>query len=455
MSIKGKKYFVKVVWLFVLLCPFTNLISQEDKVVDQIVAVIGDEIVLHSDIEQQYYQFKAQGHKGKSGELKCQIFEEYLIQKLLVNQAHIDSMYVEPDQVNMQLDQRLDYFIERIGSKAKLEEYFNKSILEIKEEFRDMIRDQLLTQKMQNQITGDISATPSEVRSYFKNLPEDSVPYIESKIELSQIVLYPELEEGAEKKVKEKLQKLRERVKNGESFSTLAVLYSDGPSSKKGGGIGFKGRGELAREYADAAFKLQKGGLSKVVKTDFGYHIIQLIDRKDNKVNTRHILMRPDYSSQSIRYVKKKLDSISQLIRTTDTLSFTDAAKIFSEDKDTRANGGILYNDMSGSTKFRMDEFSAVDFYVLKNLKVGEISEPYESIDKNGKKIFKVVQILSRSEPHKANLDDDYDYIKKLTEAQKKQKVLDEWVRNKLEKTYVQISDLYKQCDLRFKGWYK
>jgi peptidyl-prolyl cis-trans isomerase SurA len=436
---------------------FSCMISsaqQNEQVLDQIVAVIGDNVVLQSDIEEQYNQLRQQSG-GRVNYKRCEIFEQYLVQKLMMDQAEIDSVTVTEDQVEMQMDQRLDYFAQLIGGRKSLEEYFNKSIAEIKEDFREMIREQLITQKMQEELTGNVNVTPSEIKKYYAGLPEDSIPYINSKIEVSQIVVYPRYDEASVEKVKVRLLEIRQRVIDGSSFKTQAVLYSQGPSATNGGELGFMGRGELAKAYADAAYKLKEGSISNVVETEFGFHIIQLVERRDNKLNTRHILMRPTYSTDSINNAREKLDSIVQMIRTTDTLSFALAARLYSEDEDTRNNGGLLYDPSSGQSDIEMDDLDATDLRMVKKLKTGQISDVYQSYDKNGRLVFKVIRLNDQTEPHLANLKKDYDFIKKLAEVQKKQKVLDKWVEEKLTTTYININGKWKECEFNYKGWLK
>jgi len=420
---------------------------------DQIIAVVGDEVIMHSEVEQQFLQYKSQGITGVDSKLKCQIFEDYLVQKLMVDQAERDSITVSPAQVEMQLDQRLNYFIDRIGSREQLENYFNKSIPQIKDDFRSMIREQLLMQKVQSEITSTASVTPSEIRRFFDNMHEDSIPYVESEIQYRELVVYPNYSEEAIEKVKKRLSELRERVLDDEKFKTLAVLYSQGPSSSKGGEIGFSGKGDLSDNYADAAFKLQEGAVSNVVETEFGFHIIQLIERRENKVNTRHILLKPELSADSVQKTIERLEEIKMDILNTDTLSFNDAAKYYSQNKDTRKNGGLVFDKATGNSRFTMEDLPSEDYYRIKDMEVGEISDPYKAQDKKGKPLYKIILLESRSAPHKANLNDDYDLITQMAKARKKQKLLDEWVRQQLNSIYVNISKGYQSCDFNYQGW--
>ncbi len=438
-------------FLLVLFFLQNSELSCQEKIVDQIIAVVGDKKVLYSDIEKQYYQMLAQGYKDK-GDLRCQLFEEFLSQKLLINQAELDSVEVTDVEVDLQLDQRMKYFINQLGSEEKLIAYFNKSVLEIKEDLREAIRDQILTERIRVDIVGGITATPSEVRNFYKKLPPDSIPYVDAEVEISQIVIYPSTSEEAVFEVREKLLDLRQRIINGESFATLAVLYSEGPSATKGGDIGWANKSELDPEYAKTAFSLKKGAVSKIVKSSFGYHIIQLIERTEDRVQTRHILMKPKIEIEAKEKAISKLDSIVTLIRL-DSIKFDKAAMYFSQDEDTRMNGGQLVNDMTGNAKFALDDFETRDYLEIKKLDLGEISDPYESTDKHGNIVFKVVLLKSRTNPHVANLKEDYSLLKQMTMINKQSDIIDSWIKDKIETTYIKIDNTYKYCDFRVKEW--
>lgn len=428
-------------------------LAGQEKIIDQVVAVVGDNRILVSDIEKEYYQLLARGYKA-SDDLRCHLFEEMLAQKLFLNQAVLDSVEVTDVEVDMQLNQRLKFFINQIGSEEKLVEYFSKSILEIKEDMRDAIREQILTERIKADIIGDITATPSEVRSFYRNLPRDSIPYVESEVEISQIVIYPSTSEEAVYEVREKLLSLRQRIVDGEKFATLAVLYSEDGSAPRGGEIGWANKTDLDPEYAKAAFSLKKGAVSKIIKSSFGYHIIQLIDRMEDRVNTRHILIKPNISIEAKEDAKARLDSIVRLIRL-DSLTFEQAAMYFSHDKDTRMNGGQVINENTGNTKFELDHFLTRDYLVIKNLDLGEISKAYESVDKHGVTIFKVVLLKSRTNPHVANLKEDYNMLKQMTIVSKQSEIIDNWIKDKIETTYIRLENNYLNCDFRITGWQK
>lgn len=438
--------------LVLILSQNINVFAQE-MIIDQVVGIVGDNMILLSDIEKQYQQMRAQGYTSK-GDAKCEIFEDFLSQKLLVAQAKIDSVQVSSGEVELQLNNRMDFFIEQIGSEEELEAYFNKTIIEIKEDLRDAIKEQMVTQKMQGEIIGEVKVTPSDVKEYFNSLPKDSVPIINSQLEIKEIVLHPDYSDEAIFSVKERLLDLRKRILDGESFATLAVLYSEDGSATRGGEIGFMGKGELDPEYAKTAFGLKKGGISTIVESEFGYHIIQLIDRKDDKVNTRHILIKPRISPVAITNAKSKLDSLSLVIKK-DSISFERAALIYSQDKKSRMSGGVRINQKNLTTRFAPDDFAPAEYYVLRDLAEGEISKPYESIDETGKKVYKIVKLVKRYEPHVANLKSDYDFLKESAIQSIKEKKLQNWLNEKIESTYVRIDDGFKKCEYQNKGWLK
>jgi len=418
-----------------------------------VVAVVGDEKILQSDIENLYLQYRAEGVRS-SGNLKCQILEEHLTQSLLLNQAKIDSIVVSESQVELQLDARLDYFINQVGSQERLEQYFNKTILEIKEDFRDLIRDQLITQEMQANIAGGVTITPSEVRQFFNKLSEDSIPYIDSKIEINQIVFYPPVDEEAILEVRQRLLDLRKRINEGENFATLAVLYSQGPSAPRGGEIGFMGRGELDPEYAKAAFSLKKNQVSNIVESSFGYHIIQLIDRRDDRINTRHILLKPRISPDAIDKTILKLDSLANQIRN-DSIAFEQAAMYFSQDKKTNVNGGLVVNPYDNSTMFKLDELQPNEYEIIRNMNVGEISEPFESVDENGKQVYKIVKLKRSTRPHRANLKEDYILLQQMALAEKREEIFKEWIDEKIATTYIHIDRSLHGCNFNNTMWSK
>ncbi|MFC2115520.1 peptidylprolyl isomerase [Bacteroidota bacterium] len=420
-------------------------------VVDRIAAVVGEFKVLQSDIEAQYLQNKAQ--RIPMGEdPKCEILEDFLSQKLLVNQAKIDSVEVSESSVEMELDGRLQYFIGMIGSQEALEEYFGKSILQIKADMRESVRENIITRQMQGTISADVKVTPSEIRAYYNNLSRDSIPFIDSKIEISQILLYPSVKEEAIFEMKQDLLDLRRRIMEGEKFTTLAVLYSEGPSAPTGGEIGFLGKGELDPAYAKAAFSLKKGGVSTIVESSFGFHIIQLIERREDRVNTRHILMKPKIEPESIVATRRKLDSIANLIRI-DSMNFELAARIYSQDKNTAVNGGIMVNPVNNTTEFELDELQPAEFVTLRDLKVGEITGAFKAEDENGKEVYKIILLQNRTKPHRANMKEDYMVLHQMALEKKKQDAYLLWLDEKIESTFVRIDNSFARCEFKKPGW--
>ncbi|HEY9125024.1 MAG TPA: peptidylprolyl isomerase, partial [Bacteroidales bacterium] len=433
-----------------LLFSFSLLYSQDEKLADKIVAVIGKSIVLQSDIEQQMLQYKAQRQNIE----RCEVFENFLMQKMLVNQARIDSIEISEVNVEMSLNNRMDYFLQQAGSQEKLEEYFNMPLNQIKDEMRESIREQMLTQKMQSEITKNIRITPSEVKEFYKSLPPDSIPMIDQQIEYKQILLYPSFAKQSIYETREKLLDIRKRILAGEKFSTLAVLYSEDPGSVTNGGeIGFMSRSELDPAYATAAFNLKPGAVSGIVESQFGFHIIQLIAREGDRVNTRHILIKPKITAKELQLAFNRLDSIARAIKA-DSITFEKAALIYSEDKTTRFASGQVVNPYTNSTLFELDQLPKEDFYILSKLNVGDISQPFQSKDENRKDAYKIVKLTGKKDPHRANLDDDYLLIQDLALESKKKKYVDEWIENKLSTTYFRIDPTF-DCNFKINAWRK
>jgi len=446
----------KKTFLFIISLLFSSisLMAQDTLMLDQIVATVGNNPIFYSDIQNQYLQMQARGTQFQ-GDPQCQIFEDLLIQKLLLNQSQVDSIDVGDKEVDNELSQRLDYFIKQIGSIEKLEEYFKKKMPEIKEDFRDIIRDQMLTQKMQSKITADIKMTPNEVHNYFKTLPTDSLPIIDAEYELAQIVAYPVFKEEEKAALKRKLEEMRERILKGGNFAAMARLYSEDPgSATKGGELGLMARSELVPEFAIAAFNLQPGEISEVVETDFGYHIIQLIEKRGERANMRHILLIPKVSFDAKSKAKAKLDSIANLIRK-NTVKFDEAALKYSEDDNTKKNGGLMINPQTGSGKFAGSQIDAGTNYVIKNMNIGEVSNPFETVDDKGKQIYKVVMLKGKTKPHTANMKDDYQKIHDMAMGYKRMTVMNNWIIEKQKSSYIRIDNSFKNCQFNFKGWNK
>lgn len=421
-------------------------LAQNSRLIDQVAAVVGDKTVLQSDLESQIMQMRAQGMR--SSNLRCDLLNELISQKLLLIQAETDSVEVSANQIEEQLDMRLRYFIRQIGSREKLEQYYNKSIPEIREDFRDLLSEQLRTQKMRQQLIQDVKVSPSEVQEYYKNMPEDSIPMVNQKVQIAQIVKYPSESSEAEREARQRLLELRKRILDGEKFSTLAVLYSeDRGTSGKGGELGYRTSEELDPAFADAAFSLQEGEVSGIVESSYGYHLIKLIDRRDDEVNVRHILIKPNIGPEQRQKVMTRLDSIATEIRK-GNISFEQAAIEFSDDKQYKRNGGVLVNPQNASNEFELDQLPQADYNAIKDLNEGEVSDPYQSQDEKGKMIFKITRLQEKTEAHKANLKNDFSTIQQMALQKKQQETLQKWIKNKKANTYIHIDDSFRNCEI-------
>lgn len=451
MKILHTKILKHITLLILFLISSTSMISQV-KVVDQIVAVVGKNIILQSEIEAQFMQYRLQyGFQGSETTIKCQILEDLLLQKLLLNQAQVDSVEVTDMEVEQTMDRRLRYFVGQFGSEEKLEEFYNKSIIEIKEEMRDLVRDQLMVDRIQQDITADISITPSEVKEYYKTMPQDSIPRINSEVEIGQIVKTPPVSVEVKSAIRDEIENYRDRILGGESFKTLAILYSEDPgSAKKGGELGLTKRGELYPEFEAVAFKLKKGEVSDIVETKAGFHIIELIERKGDYINVRHILLRIQPSPLDLVKAKNYLDSIADIIDT-DSISFAEAARKYSDDP-TKINGGMVVNPMTGTTKFETDQLDPQLFFVIDKMEIGEISKPVLFETEEGRQAYRLLYLKSRTDPHVANLKDDYNAIMDWALSKKKNEAVDSWVNEKIKNTYVKINDEYLKCNF-YNNW--
>ncbi len=451
---------MKILRFFVIFFSMTTVLiapmhawSQNDSIVDGLVAVVGGNVILKSDIENQYIQIRSQGNiTGTAPKLKCQIFENLLLQKLLLHQAQVDSINVTDAQVELEMDRRMRYFISQAGTPERLEEHFGKSLLEIKNELREVIHETMLTEQEQQKITKDISITPAEVKTYYRKLSKDSIPLINSEIEIGMIVKQPEIGDVEKQAVKEKLKGFKDRFAKGDDFSTLAVLYSEDPgSSKQGGELGMFKRGEMRPEFEAAAFKLKPGEVSEIVETEDGFHLIQMIERRGEYINVRHILLQPKVSPVNLNRAKVSLDSVASMIEKK-KMTFDQAVVMFSDDPG-KNSGGLMINQVSGNSKFESSQVDAKIFFVIDKLKPGEVSAPVMTTDR-GKQDYRIYYLKSRSNPHKANLDEDYARIQELALEKKKTAMVDDWIAKKLKSTYISILSDYRNCTFERK-WIK
>jgi peptidyl-prolyl cis-trans isomerase SurA len=418
----------------------------EGVVIDQVVAVVGGHVVLQSDIEAQLLQFKMQEKTAMSDQdMKCELLESMVYQKLLFNQAELDSVEISEGQVESELDRRLRYYISMLGSKEKFEEFYQKSVMEFKEELREQVKELMMVESVQQTLTADVKITPTEIRAFFKDIPQDSLPLINSEVKLAQLVKLPPVNPEETERVKNKLQEFKFRVLGGENFATLAILYSEDPgSAKQGGELGMFGRGEMFPEFEAAAFALEKDQVSDVVKTDAGYHILQMIERRGEMANVRHILLRPKVSTLDLAKAKVELDSIAGLIDKGE-LTFQEAVLKFSDDPG-KNNNGLLINPMTNTSVFEVDQLDPRVFFVIDKLEVGDMSAPVQFVTSDGKDAYRILKLLERTEPHQVNLKQDYDKIQNWALEQKKQETLKKWVNEKVKSTYVKINDEFKYC---------
>lgn len=450
-----KKLIFTVLTLF-FASTFAAQPESRDKVIDEIIAVVAGDIILQSELEAKVLGYSQSGERVKSN-TKCLLFEEVLFNKLLIDQAKKDSIEIGEDQISQEIERRLDFYVQQIGSVEKLERFYGKSVVQIKEEFHDLIRNQMIVQRMQQELSQDIKITPREVREFYNSIPKDSLPYINAEVEAAHIVVKPKVSEEDKNKVIEKLRGFRERILDGEDFGTLAYLYSeDEGSANRNGELGYMRRGQLVPEFAEAAFALEAGQVSPIVESEFGFHIIQLVDRKGQKGNFRHILLKPSVSSDQLKLAKAKLDSIREELEKNPKLTFSEMAEKHSDDEQSKYNDGKMVNPQTGATRFEMDQLSDIDpglVYALDKLEPGKISEPVLYAKRDNSKSYRIVKLLEVVEPHRANLKDDYQRIRAVAKARKEKDKLDEWIKEKIESTYIRVHDDYRDCEFQH-SWF-
>ncbi|HHU47524.1 MAG TPA: peptidylprolyl isomerase [Bacteroidales bacterium] len=438
---------MKRLTLFIILTISTLIIFAQPISVDKIVTIVGKEIIMKSDIEKSYSDYASQYYVvDNEDEIKCNILEQKIIAKLMVHQALLDSVIITDQQVEDQLNARISYLLQQIGGDVRIiEEYYKKSIDQIKKDMRVLMREQMIIDEIERSLTENITITPTEIKNFFDKIPYDSLPTVEATYEFGHIVKIPPISEEEIAEIKERLLTFRERILRGEKFSMLARLYSDDPgSASKGGELGFFERGTLYPEFEAAAFKLKSGEISNVVQTKAGYHIIQMIERKGDRINVAHILLQPkpspDQQVASINY----LDSIRSLI-ITQKLDFSDAAFKYSDDMN-KNSGGWVVNPYSGSMKFEKNAMDESTFATINKLIPGEYSSPIPYVTVDGNIAYRIIYLKSKTAAHKANLTEDYDAIKSAALENKKRKIIDKWLKNKVKTTNIKIDETYKFC---------
>ena len=446
-----------VLCMMLLFC-LGQALSAQDNVVDEVVWVVGDEAILKSEVEEARLNALYQGRRF-DGDPYCVIPEEIAVQKLFLHQAELDSIEVEEAEVIRQVDFQTNQFITNIGSREKMEEYFNKTTSQIRETLRENVRDGLRVQKMQQELVGEVKGTPAEVRRYFQDLPPDSLPYVPTQVEVQIITRQPRVPIEEVEAVKARLREFTDRINKGEtSFSTLARMYSeDRATSTNGGEMPFMGRGQLDPAFANVAFNLQSPDkVSKIVESEYGFHIIQLLEKRGDRIRVRHILLKPHVPDSALVAGLARLDSIADDIRN-EKFSFEDAAMVLSDDKDTRNNHGLLPNPYNNTSRFEMQELPPEIAKVVDKMNVGEISKAFTMIPQNtGKEVCVIVKLKSRVNGHKATISEDYQRLKDIVLEKRRGELLDKWIREKQKTTYVRIKDSWKHnCDFKYPGWIK
>ena len=432
--------------------------SSAHNVVDEVIWVVGDEPILKSEVEAMRMQAAQEGTRW-NGDPDCVIPEQLAVQKLFLHQAAIDSVEVTEADVQGQVDNYVEYWIQQAGSREKLEEYKKQSISQIRNELHDIVHDQMTTQKMREKLVENIKVTPGEVRRYFKDMPQDSIPFVPTEVEVQIITQTPRIEQEEINRVKDELRSFTDRINKGEtSFSTLARLYSEDPGSARSGGeIDYAGRTTFDPAFANVAFNLtDPKKVSKIVESEFGFHIIQLIDKRGDKIKVRHILLKPRISDKAVSSSLARLDSIRTDI-TKGLFTFEEGATVISDDKDTRNNHGLMSNIMGSAltSKFRMQDLPPEVARVVDTMKVGEISAPFSMINDRGKTVCAIVKLKNRVDGHKATITEDFQVMKDLVLGNRREEKLHEWVADKIKTTYVRINDRYKDCKFEYQGWIK
>ena len=439
----------------VLLGLLFSLSVMAQGVIDEVIWVVGDEAILRSEVEEERLRAQYEGQQIP-GDPYCVIPEQLAVQKLFLHQAIIDSVEANESSVSHQVDMRLNYYINQIGSKEKMEEYFRKPSSEIREEMMTTVRNQMIIQQMQSKLTADIKPTPAEIRRYYNSLPLDSIPMMPAQVEVQILSFEPPVPVEETERIKQRLREFTERVQSGSAdFSMLARLYSeDTESAKRGGELGFVGRGQLVTEFADVAFNLNDPKrVSRIVQTEYGFHIIQLIEKKGERINCRHILLRPRISATDKIQAIQRLDSIRHQIMA-DSLQFEQAVIRFSQDKNTVMNGGLMINPNTGSSRFEYQDLAPEIAKQIYNLNEGDVSQPFVMMDQTkNREVCAIVRVKKKTDVHRANLSDDFQAIKSMLEQKLSSDFLHNWILKKQKTTFIQISPEWQNCEFEYPGW--
>ncbi len=447
----------KILTLAALMFTAVTSVAQTN-IVEQVAWVVGDQPIWKSEIEAQYNNMQNENINIK-GDPYCVIPEQLAIEKLYLHQADVDTIEAPNGQVVNEVEQRINFYINQFGSKEKMEEYFRKTMPEIREFLTEIVRNGYRVRNVQQNLTKNIKVTPSDVRKYYDALPPDSIPFVPMQVEAEIMTLYPVIPRQEVEDVKARLRDFSESVAKGEKeFSTLAILYSeDKASAVRGGEIGFMGRGQLDPEYAAVAFNLNDSKrVSKIVESEYGFHIIQLIEKRGDRINTRHILLRPRVSDASLQEALNRLDTVRADVVDRKKITFEEVIPLVSQDKDTRNNRGLMVNPQTGTSRFEMSELPQEVAKAVNDMQVGDISKPFVMMDpKHNREVVAMVKLVNRIDGHKANMADDYQTVKNMYENARRAELLEQWLEKKIADTYVRIEDGWRNCDFQHKGWIK
>lgn len=428
----------------------------KQNVVDEVAWVVGDEAIFRSDIEEMYSQMRSEGTRIE-GDPYCVIPEQMAVEKLFLHQAKIDTIEPPESQVQSQVDRRLNFFIANLGSKEKVEQYFRKPLPQLREQLLEIMRNNFIVEQVKSNLTKNVKGSPRDVAKYFESLPSDSVPFVPLTVEAQIITLNPSVQRQEIEDVKARLRDYADRVNRGEAdFSTLAIMYSEDGSAMQGGELGFHGKADFVPEFSNVAFNLNDPKkVSRIVETEFGFHIIQLIEKRGEQINVRHILLRPKVSDEDLRMAVTRLDSVRKDMKA-GKFTFDDAARFISQDKDTRNNKGIMINPNDGTTHFEMQDLPPEVAAKIETMQPGDISEPFLMKDeRKNRDVAAIVKLTTRIDGHKASMQEDFNLLKNMYEAHLADEIIKDWVEKKIKETYVRIEDGWLPCEFKYQGWIK
>lgn len=431
----------------------TSLGGTGKETVDKIIGQVGDNIILLSEVENEVIQSKLNGD-NLGPNARCMVFEDMMYQKLLLNQAQLDSIVISDEQVNANMENRLRTIETQIGSREKLEEFYGKTYAQIKDEFREIIRERLMAEEMERQITANIVVTPREIEEFYKSIPKDSLPYVNQQVAIQQIVVYPEVTADDKAATIAELNKWRDEIVSGKKrFELIAKIYSEDPGSAQQGGLIKASKGMMVKPFEAAAMSLKVGEISEVFETEYGFHIVQLVERKGNDYTCRHVLRIPEVSNESIARAAAVIDECYQRLARAE-ISWSEAVQLYSEDKDSKQNNGNVTNPYTGDQYWDVQNINQIDpqiYPLIQNLKVGQYSQPTIYLNyMTRQEGVRIVRLADKTKPHVANLEDDYAFVKKAAQASKEQEIIDKWVKESVEKAFIKIDDEFKGCSLNY-----